>query len=224
MPPRCLLRTSLCTSLCLGLAAPLVACSSEPDPAALPDAAVAPADAPAGCPAPSGAGTTHATWPAADETWTAEGSPHLVTSNLTIAAGITLTIAPCARVELMPATSVLVVGTLRAEGTASAPIFFERADPVLPWGTIEAREGARVQLAYVDLTHGGADGGPMLDIRGNQDDGAAADLARGPRRRARRGRDRRGGARGRGVRAGLVGLDDHRREFVPAQHLGPVCG
>lgn len=157
MSPRCLLRTTLC----LALAAPLAACSDDAARNNLPDAGVT-------CAAPTGPGTIHATSPAADETWSAADSPHVITTSLAIPVGRTLTIAPCAVVQLQPATGVLVEGTLVAEGTAAAPIRFEGA-ATDAWGAIETRAGATVRFAHVTVEGGGAGGDATLDIRGDQD-------------------------------------------------------
>ena len=43
------------------------------------------------CPTPTGAGTTHSGYLSANETWTAEASPHLVPDGLNVSTGVTLT-------------------------------------------------------------------------------------------------------------------------------------
>jgi len=157
MPPRRLLRTTLC----LALATPVAACSSDPTSNALPDAGVT-------CVAPTGPGTQHATSPATDETWSAADSPHVITTSLAIPAGRTLTIAPCAVVQLQFSVGVTVEGTLIAEGTAATPIRFEGA-ATDAWGAIETRAGAVVRLAHVTVDGGGGGREATLDIRGDQD-------------------------------------------------------
>ena len=133
------------------------------------------ANVPSTCTPPTGAGTTHDTSPAADETWTAAGSPHVVTAILSIAAGRTLTIEPCAVVQLKPAGGLLVSGKVSAIGAADKRITFERSDASKAWTSIETRKGAEVRLAYTTIEGGGNSNGGrpgqfgMLDIRGDQD-------------------------------------------------------
>ena len=133
------------------------------------------ANVPSTCTPPTGAGTTHDTSPAADETWTAAGSPHVVTAILSIAAGRTLTIEPCAVVQLKPAGGLLVSGKVSAIGAADKRITFERSDASKAWTSIETRKGAEARLAYTTIEGGGNSNGGrpgqfgMLDIRGDQD-------------------------------------------------------
>ncbi len=124
------------------------------------------------CTAPTGAGTVHDEWPAQDETWTAEASPHVVTTNLTIER--TLTLAPCAVVQMKGDVGMLVRGTLLAEGAADRPIRIERQGATA-WTSIETSKDARVRLAHVTLEGGGNAGGgrptqsAALDVRGDQE-------------------------------------------------------
>lgn len=63
------------------------------------------------------------------ETWTANGGPWNVSGSLTIPSGITLTISPGASVFLASGANITVApgGRILAEGTAAAPIRFDRA-------------------------------------------------------------------------------------------------
>lgn len=159
-------RTNIIALVCL---APLVvvACS---DGAGGHDSA-----APSTCTPPSGDGTRHDTSPSADETWTAASSPHVISGRLAIPAGQTLTIEPCAIVQLEGGASVLVEGRLLAVGAAEKPIRFERADPAAAWRSIEARAGSELRFAHASIEGGGnANGGrpteyAALDIRGDQE-------------------------------------------------------
>ncbi len=141
----------------------LVACG-DPDP-----------DPPPSCEAPTGAGTEHGATPASDETWTAAASPHIVTANLALPAGRTLTLEPCAVVQIRGAIGLLVEGKLLAEGTSDRPIRIQGVAGMNPWTTIEARRGAELRFAHVTIEGGGnASGGRiaeygMLDIRGDQE-------------------------------------------------------
>ncbi|NOY94179.1 MAG: hypothetical protein GXP55_23610, partial [Deltaproteobacteria bacterium] len=123
-----------------------------------PDSAM---DAPTACPTPSSGPSMHSGAIAADETWSADASPHIVMGSVRIEGGATLTIEPCAVVRLasdgrLSAGSSSASGHLVAEGTASAPILFERADATA-WDYLMAEPMGSVRLAYVTLSGGGGD-------------------------------------------------------------------
>ncbi|MCA9586852.1 MAG: hypothetical protein KC657_15965 [Myxococcales bacterium] len=132
-------------------------------------------EVPSRCATPSGPGTTHAAAPTGNETWSAADSPHRITAAITIAAGTTLTLEPCAVVTIAPSVGVLVQGKLVAEGAADTPITIGPEDPAKGFTTIEARKGAEVRFSYVTVEGGGDPNGgrltqaAMLDIRGDQD-------------------------------------------------------
>ncbi|MBX3219196.1 MAG: hypothetical protein KF795_01675 [Labilithrix sp.] len=133
-----------------------------------------PPSTPSTCAAITGSGTTHVT-PTADETWTAEGSPHVIDAALSIPAGRTITVEPCAVVQMKGAVGMLVEGKLLALGEADKPIRFERGDAATAWTTIEAREGSELRLAYVTVEGGGNPAGSSVtqvgafDLRGDQE-------------------------------------------------------
>jgi len=134
------------------------------------------------CPAPTGGGTDHAGFPAADETWTAARGPHRITSDLTISEGLTLTIEACAVVQLAKDVQINVNGKLRTMGTAGHQVRFEALDPAQPWAQIQATRtlvrppielhhtvltgGGKVSANDVEVAHQiyvrGDSGGPML--------------------------------------------------------------
>lgn len=154
----------------------LFACSSTPSNPSTPTDGGTP-DAPVAstCTPPTGAGTKHSTTPTTDETWTAETSPHVIETTLSINEGRVLTIEPCAIVQLKSTTSLIVEGKVSAIGAADKPIRFERAEAGTAWGNIETRKGAELRLAYTTLEGGGNSNGGRptqygaLDIRGGQD-------------------------------------------------------
>lgn len=63
----------------------------------------------------------------ADTTWTAANSPYLVTSNIDVTQGVTLTIEPGVTVKFDVQKKLQVNGTLIAQGTDEAPIRFTSA-------------------------------------------------------------------------------------------------
>ncbi len=133
------------------------------------------ANVPSICAPVTGVGTTHDKAPTADETWTAAASPHVIGAALSIPAGRTITVEPCAVVQLKGAFGMLVEGKLLAVGAADQPIRIERGDTATAWTTIEARPGAELKLAYVTIDGGGNPNGGRptqygaLDIRGDQE-------------------------------------------------------
>ena len=112
------------------------------------DAPVAPA-----CPI-DGPVVEHGNTITADETWAA--GRHLVTFDVSVRMGATLTIAPCAtvRVRTRYGIDVLTGGTLVADGTALQPIRFEPETAGQPWRQIQVSQG-QARLAYVTLEAGG---------------------------------------------------------------------
>lgn len=132
------------------------------------------ADVPSTCAPVTGSGTKHDKLDA-DETWTAAASPHIVGTSLSVAAGRTLTIEPCAVVRLSASGGFVVEGKLSAVGAADKPIRFERADAAAAWKNIESRKGAELRFAYATLEGGGDPNGGkpiqygMIDVRGDQD-------------------------------------------------------
>lgn len=99
----------------------------------------------------------------ADTTWTAAGSPHIITQSITIENGATLTIEPCAFVELSPNVHIVVglptldeAGTLLAVGTMDEPIQFS-ANTTERWKNVRVLSTGSAQLAYVTFMDGGSD-------------------------------------------------------------------
>lgn len=132
------------------------------------DGGGADAEVPKACAPVSGVGTKHDA-ATVDETWTAAASPHVIETSLSIPAGHTITIEPCAVVRLSGSGGMIVEGKLLALGTADKRIVFERAEASSAWRSIETRKGAEVRLAYVDIDGGGKDVPGALDLRGDQE-------------------------------------------------------
>jgi hypothetical protein len=94
---------------------------------------------------------------AADTTWTADGGPYSVISNLTVASNVTLTIQPGTTVYLASGVNFVVAngGRLLAEGTSAAPIRFTVAPGSgVSWGglTINGAVGSpETRIAYANF-------------------------------------------------------------------------
>jgi hypothetical protein len=113
------------------------------------------ADVVAACPATTGPTTHAAETLAADETWSAAASPHVVQGDITIPKGKTLTIEPCATVQIAEAHYVYVNGSLVADGTASQPIQIGQETAGKRWASIEITDPGTADLAFVTLSGGG---------------------------------------------------------------------
>jgi hypothetical protein len=119
------------------------------------------------CTKATGPGTMHQSVNAS-ETWTAAGSPHVLMSDSTIYA--TLTLEPCAEV-LLAADRIVTVrggGAIVAHGTASRRIHFGALDPSKPYGVIRTL-GNALDLAYVDIDGGGRPGSTNAYLTGALD-------------------------------------------------------
>lgn len=129
------------------------------------------------CPARTGKVVEHKDNITADETWAGDGTVHKVTWTFAI-RGATLTLAPCAIVQLVPNHGLGLEAAdgkgakLVARGTAQKPIRFERADAALPWGTLQNFDtSSLLDLAFVTLSGGGSaeSRGAVLELRGAAD-------------------------------------------------------
>jgi hypothetical protein len=144
-------------------------CSSDPAVTSTPSPdGGAPSDGGAAaetCAPVTGTGTTHAANIEANETWTAAGSPHIVTDTINVRNGATLTIEPCAEVRIAEGKSLEVAGVpsdttgvLVANGTAQKPIKIAGNDGAR-WGSLffRAPNAKGSTLRYVTLEGGGGD-------------------------------------------------------------------
>jgi len=121
------------------------------------------ADAAPACTPPTGPGTTHQGNIEADETWTAETGPHLVTFDLYVKKG-TLTLAPCTEVRVQTGYTITVGGgnegdpaaKLVAHGTADKPIRITSDESGKYWGGLVALASGLVDLENTTLAYGGS--------------------------------------------------------------------
>ena len=125
-------------------------------------------DAGSSCPAPQGSGTSHSSSVNSAETWTAADSPHLVPSDLSVYAALTL--EPCAVVKLAADKTVTVNagGSIVANGTAAQPVRITTADGQGNWASIR-RIGGSARLSYTTLAKGGARLNIVADLQGALD-------------------------------------------------------
>lgn len=107
------------------------------------------------CVAPSAGPTMHSSNVSGSETWTADASPHVITSSISVTG--TLTIDPCAEVQLADGVSVNVApgGSIVGEGDASHPITIDASQTA--W-TSFAANGGTIRFAYTTASGGGAGG------------------------------------------------------------------
>ncbi len=84
--------------------------------------------------------------------WTEAGGPFHVTGDVTIASSAVLTIDPGVQVYLSPGASIIVRGTLNANGTQAKPVAFQGTSCAGAWGGIAfLGSAARGTLGHVEL-------------------------------------------------------------------------
>ncbi|MBF0384615.1 MAG: right-handed parallel beta-helix repeat-containing protein, partial [Candidatus Omnitrophica bacterium] len=91
-------------------------------------------------------------------TWTLSNSPYIVTGNVTVNSGVTLTIEPGVEVKFDGLYNLDTYGVLRAVGTTESRIKFisNKASPVAyDWGSIVIRSSSSV-IDYTEIRHGGS--------------------------------------------------------------------
>jgi hypothetical protein len=108
------------------------------------------------CPPTSGPTIHNGGHLTADETWRAADGPHQVMGTITVNEGATLTIEPCAEVQLAEDVRIVVRGALVAEGAAGQPILFTALEDE-PWRSVHIEYPATGSFAYATLENGGSD-------------------------------------------------------------------
>lgn len=166
----------------------LLGCSDDPDnketkpndtgtpDTGTPDTTSPEDTAPVGCPTPTGAPIEHGTNITKDETW--GPGLHRVKFTVGVRSNATLTIAPCAVVQISPNYGIYVGtgnmgdgGKLIAKGTADQPIVIERFTAGTAWADVLVNPKGYADLAYVTIRGGGgagSRGGALLQLYADQ--------------------------------------------------------
>jgi hypothetical protein len=99
-------------------------------------------------------------------TWTDPGYGFSMEAEITVASGATWTIKPGVYVE---ARRITVKGTLKAEGTAEAPVIFTRGEVPGSWQNIKFEPGSGASiLDHVEVRYGGSvNGTGGIEINGS---------------------------------------------------------
>lgn len=140
-----------------------------------------PGDVEPSCVAPTKGPTVHKGDVAEGEVWAADASPHIVENDVSVREGRTLTIEPCAEVQVAAGKHLRVAypgtpneGTLVAEGTAKRPITIHGLDNAR-WASVYVYAPGTARLAHVTLEGGGGgdfEQGASLNVLGDGVDGA----------------------------------------------------
>ena len=112
------------------------------------------------CVAPTKGPTTHQSVNA-DETWTADGSPHILIYDTTIYK--TVTVEPCAEILIADGKQVTIrgEGKLIAEGTATKRIHIGAKDAAKPFANIRTLSPSIARFAYTTIDGGGVVGATL---------------------------------------------------------------
>ncbi|WP_141508634.1 right-handed parallel beta-helix repeat-containing protein, partial [Candidatus Chloroploca asiatica] len=101
-------------------------------------------------------------------TWTLANSPYRVTSNVTVAAGVTLTIESGVVVQFAQNMGLWVEGTLNAVGTAVNPITFTGTTEAAGWWRgLYVQNAGSATLQYATIAYGGYWDSMGLDKKGS---------------------------------------------------------
>ena len=117
------------------------------------------------CPALNGTVVSKSQDITQDETWVGDGTVYRVTFSITVRPGATLTLGPCARVQVNPGLEILVAGDvpgarpakLLAAGTPTQRVRISRFDEARPWGDIRAYgPNSFLDFSYTDVVGAGS--------------------------------------------------------------------
>jgi len=100
---------------------------------------------------------TEVSGPITENTTWEQGKTYTVTGNVTVQAGVTLTVEQGVEVRFNAKTHLEVKGRLQAEGNADEPILFTGTDASLGWwhGILIVEDGS-ADLEYVTVAYAGA--------------------------------------------------------------------
>jgi hypothetical protein len=96
-----------------------------------------------------GSGTARTGTISADQTW--DGLNH-VTGDVTVAAGVTLTIDAGAQVQVDAGKAIIVSGTVKVTGTAASTVAFTPTQMGMAWGGIQVNSGGSATISYADMS------------------------------------------------------------------------
>jgi hypothetical protein len=184
-------RASLTAVILASLAFACEESSESPDPTpGGPSAPVPPASGSSGapgadpepsCPTTTSGPTFHKYDVGPNEVWTAEAGPHIVEYDVSVRNGATLTIEPCAEVQVAKGKHIQVAypgtpntGKLVAKGTAKRPITIKGKDGER-WADLNVHAPGSAEFSYVRFEDGGAGDfseGSTINVLGDGEDGA----------------------------------------------------